>query len=226
MGKMKIMRHSLLLFILLAWTTQAFTEPFSIKNLPSAGKALADFVPTGWSVENQESGDLNGDEVSDIAAILVQGNPGSGQSESEEEPQRVLILLLGHDKEKYYLAGSNDAFLLCKGCGGVKEGVGISIRKGVVIIEQMSGSREYSNETFRFRYDPQTQRFILIGRDLETADAMLGTGTMASFNCLTGVRITETYRYDKKGERKIVTATKKEKGNRNTPFLEDVEPEN
>jgi len=216
---MKIMRLSLLLLILVGWAAQARTEGLPVKDLPPEGKSLVDFLPKGWTVEDQVNGDLNGDGVSDIAAILVQGEPDS----AEDEPQRALIVLLGRDKEKFVLAGTNNKLLECKGCCGIKEGVGISIKKGVIVVEQMSGSREFSNETWRFRYDPQTQRFVLIGRDLETGDGMRGTGTIESFNFLTGSKITETYRYDKNGERKIATSTKTEKATQKTPFIEDVE---
>ncbi|MGA2937881.1 MAG: hypothetical protein ABSF52_12355 [Syntrophobacteraceae bacterium] len=219
MEKMKIMRLSLLLLILVGWAAQARTEGLPVKDLPPEGKSLVDFLPKGWTVEDQVNGDLNGDGVSDIAAILVQGEPDS----AEDEPQRALIVLLGRDKEKFVLAGTNNKLLECKGCCGIKEGVGISIKKGVIVVEQMSGSREFSNETWRFRYDPQTQRFVLIGRDLETGDGMRGTGTIESFNFLTGSKITETYRYDKNGERKIATSTKTEKATQKTPFIEDVE---
>ena len=103
--------------------------------------------------------------------------------------------------------------------------MGISIKKGVIVVEQMSGSREFANETWRFRYDPQTQRFVMIGKDLETGDGMRGTGTIVSSNYLTGRKITETYRYDKSGEHKIAISKKKAEGPRKTPFMEDVEPE-
>lgn len=220
---MKIMRLSLLLFILLGWAAQARTEGLPVKDLPPEGKSLVDFLPKGWTVEEQVNGDLNGDGVPDIAAILVQGKPEGDPSEAEDEPQRALIVLLGRDKEKFVLAGTNNKLLECKGCCGIKEGVGISIKKGVIAVDQMSGSREFSKETWRFRYDPQTQRFVLIGRDIDTGDGMRGTGTIESFNFLTDRKITETYRHDKNGERKIATSTKKEKATRKTPFIEDVE---
>ncbi len=101
--------------------------------------------------------------------------------------------------------------------------MGISIKKGVIVVDQMGGSREFSNETWRFRYDPKTQRFVLIGRDLETGDGMRGTGTIESCNFLTGRKITQPYRYDEKGERKIAASTKTEKCPEKTPFIEDVE---
>lgn len=223
MKRMKIIRLSLLLLIVLGWAAQARAEGFPVKDLPPEGKSSADFVPAGWSVQEEVSSDLNGDGIPDIAAILIQGKPDSDPAEAEDDLQRALIVLLGRDKEKFVPAGTNDKIIRCKGCGGVKESVGISIEKGVVVLRQMSGSREFTDETWRFRYDPQTRRFILIGSDLETGDSVRGKGTTVSSNYLTGRKITATYRYDKKGERKIATATKKGECPRKTPFIEDVE---
>ncbi len=218
---MKFIKLSLILFIILLWTVESRAEGLPVKDIPAAGKSLNAFLPRGWTVEDHASGDLNGDGVSDISAILIQGKAGGSIREADDNP-RALIVLLGHDKGEFTLAGTNDRLLQCRGCCGVKEGVGISIRKGVIIVRQMTGSREFSDETWRFRYEPQKQRFVLIGRDIESGDGMLGTGTIVSFNYLTGRKITKNYRYDKKGENKMVTATKQENGPRKTPFMEDV----
>jgi hypothetical protein len=219
MNKIKTLIFPLLLTILFVWCVQAHPEGFPLKNHPAEGKSLAVFLPKGWTVEDQASGDLNGDGVPDMAVVLVQGGD---QSQMEDEPQRALIVLLSHGKENFTLAGINDKFFQCKGCGGIKEGVVISIKKGVIVAEQMSGSREFANETWRFRYDPKARRFVIIGRDLETGDGMRGTGTIESNNYLTGLKITENYRYDKNGEHKIALSTKKEKVPRQTLFMEDV----
>jgi hypothetical protein len=223
MKRITILGLWLFFFVLAVWTVPAGAEGFPVKNLPAVGKSLADFVPPGWTVQEQASEDLNGDGVPDIAAILVQGKSDGSRSEDEDELQRALIVLLGRGKDKFTLAGVNDKLLQCKGCGGVKESDGISIKKGIIVVEQMSGSREFAIETCRFRYDPQSQRFAIIGRDLETGDGMRGTGTIESFNNLTGRKITENYHYDKTGEHKITTSSKKEDGPRKTLFIEDVE---
>jgi len=182
-----------------------------------------DFLPRGWMIEQQAGGDLDGDGVADIAAILVQEKPVVDKSGVESELERGVIVLLGNSKGKFRLAGANNALLRCTKCLGVKEGVSICIKKRVVIVGQMSGSREFTDETWRFRYDAGNQRFILIGRDVESGDGMVGTGKIESFNYLTGIKITETYRYDEKGERKITISSKKRKGAKATPFMEDVQ---
>ena len=222
MKKMSIVKLSLLLMILLGWAAQARADVFSLKALPPEGKSLSDFIPKGWTVEDQVSGDLNGDGISDIAAILVQAKPDG----PEDELQRALIVLLGgSDKDKFVPDGANNQFLQCKGCGGIKEMEGIGIKKGVLVVDQWMGSREFAIETWRLRYDPRTKRLLLIGKDRETGDGMEGKGTIESFNYLTGQKITETYHYDESGERKITISSKKEKSPRETPFLEDIKPE-
>ena len=56
------------------------------------------------------------------------------------------------------------------------------------MVEQEHGSRDVTNLTFRFRYDEATQRFVLIGFDLATADRLTASVVTESSNYLTGVR--------------------------------------
>lgn len=224
MGKMKTAGLLLILLIAFAWLPRVGLAGALPEGLLS-GKVPAEFPPAGWTVEDQASGDLNGDGIADTAAILVESKPEGEQDEAADEPQRALVILLGHEGGKPVSAGANGKLLQCKGCGGVKEMEGIGIRKGVVIVDQMTGSREFARQTWRFRYDPGSKRFVLIGKDLETGDGMRGTGTIESYNYLTGRKITEKYRYDKDGEHRIALSTKEEKEPPKTLFMEDVEPE-
>jgi hypothetical protein len=189
--------------------------------IPREGGSLADFTPLGWSVEDKSDGDLNADGIADIAAILVQSSSGP----DAEESQRVLLVLTGSANGKLSIAGSNDELLVCARCGGVKEGVGVDIKKGVLIVSQMTGSREFTDQIWRFRYDVKSRRFLLIGKDAGFGDSILGTGDKESFNFLTGIKISESYRYDEKRDREITLTSKKEKIPRQTPFLEDVKME-
>jgi hypothetical protein len=100
--------------------------------------------------------------------------------------------------------------------------VSITIRKEILILSQLSGSREYTDETWRFRYAPESRRLILIGRDTENGDGMLGTGKIVSINYLTGSSVSETYRHDAEGRRKLTLSKTKGRVPRNTPFIEDV----
>lgn len=191
--------------------------PFG-KKLPATAQTLRDFVPAGWSVENQVSGDLNGDGLADIAAVVVEGKDSAGA----DDRQRGLIVLLASAGKGYSLLGSNDKLLQCQGCGGVKDGVNLTIKNGVLVVSQYSGSREYSVYTWRFRLDAASQRLQMIGVDEEEADGMVGKGSTISTNLLTGQQISETYQYDQSRDRKIILSSKKGKVAKSVTLLEDA----
>lgn len=210
-----------LLMLSLSSVVPAREKAFDPSKLPREGRSLADFTTPGWSVEEKADGDLNADGIADIAAILVQSSSGR----KAEEGQRVLLVLTGGAHGKFSLGGSNGKLLVCALCGGIKESAGVAIKKGVLIVSQLSGSREFTDQIWRFRYDRKTRRFVLIGKDVTHGDGALGSGDKESFNFLTALKISESYRYDQKRDREITLSSKKEKIPKRTPFLEDVKME-
>ncbi|MFZ6733675.1 hypothetical protein ACO0LG_17240 [Undibacterium sp. Ji42W] len=182
----------------------------------STALALRDFVPPGWTVENQVSGDLNGDGLADIAAVVVEGKS------TTDDRQRGLIVLQASAGKGYSVLGSNSKLLQCQGCGGVKDGINVTIKNGVLVVSQYSGSREYSVYTWRFRLDAASQRLQMIGIDEEEADGMVGKGSTVSTNLLTGLQISESYQYDEKRDRKVILSSKKGKVAKSVTLLEDA----
>lgn len=130
MNNVKFVRHLLpLLFILrLAGLAQAGDASFN--SLPQQGTSLAAFVPKGWKVGIEVSGDLNGDGMPDIAAILIENKP---DNDAGDGPRRAFIVLFGTDNNKFSLSGINFKLLQCKGCGGVKKFVDIQIKKMLLL---------------------------------------------------------------------------------------------
>ena len=88
----------------------------------------------------------------------------------------------------------------------------------VVIVEQDHGSRELSDLTYRFRYEPEMQRFALIGFDYRTVDRLTTDVMTESTNYLTGVR--ETFRGKGKRDLKSKRVVPKQK-----IYLEQVDNE-
>ncbi|PXX41521.1 hypothetical protein [Undibacterium pigrum] len=207
---------ALLLGTVLHQGSQAQQSTVFGKKMPATGQALQDFVPSGWKVENQVSGDLNADGVADIAAVLVEGK------NTADDRQRGLIVLSASTGKGYSVLGSNGKLLQCQGCGGIKDGVNLTIKNGVLIVSQYSGSREYSVYTWRFRLDAASQRLQMIGIDEEEADGMVGKGATVSTNLLTGQQITESYQYDEKRDRKVILSSKKAKVAKSVTLLEDA----
>jgi hypothetical protein len=170
--------------------------------VPSQADKLAQFAPAGWKIEEQVAGDLNGDSVPDYALKLVEDKPEKNSEGDPTERGRALVLALATTDGKLKLAGVADSLLQCTRCGGAFYGVvespaNVKIEKGVVIIEQDHGSREVTDTTYRFRFDPTSGRFVLIGFDLTDVDRATASTVTETINYLTGVRVVTRGKGDK-----------------------------
>lgn len=202
---------------------QDAAKPLDLSSVAKEGSAPADFVPSGWKVEDTVKGDLNKDGRDDVALELVQAGG------EDVERARALLVLLATDNGKLRLGGASNKVLYCTMCqgtmGGGSGGV-LKIQKGVLLVDQLSGSRESTHTLLRFRYDAKEGRFVLIGQDVDNKDRLSGEGTGESTNLLTGQKITEKRQYDPKQDKDVVLSSKKEKAAVKKRYLEDVDIEN
>ena len=180
--------------------------------IPAEANNVNDFVPPGWKIEEQVAGDLNGDSVPDYALKLVEDKPAKNDDESASERRRALVVVL-KNRAQLSRAGVALDLLQCTRCGGAFYGVmespaNVKIEKGV-LIEQDHGSREVTDLTYRFRYEPGSKRLALIGFDLRSNDRLTGEAVTESTNYLTGVRITKRMKgRSNKSLRKVVSTGK------------------
>lgn len=191
--------------------------------IPAVGTDVKDFVPPGWKIEEQITGDLNGDSQPDYALKLVEDKPAKDKDDVATERQRALVILLRNKDGKLARAAVTDTLLQCTSCGGAFYGVveapaNVKIEKGVIIVEQDHGSREIGDETFRFRYEPETGKFALIGFDYAYHDRLTAEVMTESINYLTGVR--ETFRGKGRKETKSRSNISRQK-----IYLEEVDNE-
>ncbi|MDT5060820.1 MAG: hypothetical protein QOH63_1279 [Acidobacteriota bacterium] len=162
--------------------------------IPMEGNSVNDFVPPGWKLEEQVAGDLNGDSSPDYALKLVEDKPAKNADDTASERQRALVIVLKNKAGKLSRAGVADKLLQCTTCGGAFYGVmeapaNVKIEKGVLTVEQDHGSREMTDLTYRFRYEPGSNRFALIGFDITSHDRLTTEVVSESTNYLTGVRV-------------------------------------
>ena len=191
--------------------------------VPAVAGNVKEFVPSGWKIEEQLTGDLNGDGVSDHALKLVEDKPAKDQDDVAIERSRALVIALGQKDGKLGRAGIAAKLLQCTRCGGAFYGVveaeaNVSIEKGTLVVQQDHGGRELTNTSYQFRYDPETQRFVLIGFDYSSADRMTAQVISESTNYLTGVRKVSR----DKGEKTLNSSTR---FRRTKIFLEQVNSE-
>lgn len=152
----------------------------AISSLPKRGATPEAFVPKGWSVEFAIEGDLDADYERDTVLVLLEDGP-------EYDRERALVVLLRRDSG-YVLGGSNVGLAPCWQCSGVKGGEGtpsIEVKKGVLLVDQIAGSREFTARLSRFRWHRARRVFELIGEDIHSGDALTGASTSRSCNFLT-----------------------------------------
>lgn len=175
--------------------------------IPAEANDAQGFVPSGWKIEEQVAGDLNGDSLPDYALKLVEDKPATDNGDLTER-QRALVIVLKNKEGKLSSVGVADDLLQCTRCGGAFYGVvetpsNVKIEKGTLIVEQDHGSRNVTTLTYRFRYEPATSKMALIGFDLKDYDRLTAETVSESTNYLTGVRITS------RGKGKRVSTSRK-----------------
>ncbi len=190
---------------------------FDDSKLPKTAMSTSKFVPAGWTLESTVTGDLNTDGVADAALVFV----------DKAEGDRALMIAFKNAKGEFERVVTAKNVLQCKSCGGMLGGEtnapDIKIAKGVVIINTLTGSRESTDSTFRFRYDPKVSKFALIGYDEVDNDRATGASTKTSTNYLTGVQITTEYQYNQKTEKDVVKTTQTDKVSKPVQYIEDVD---
>lgn len=206
--------------------------PFSFNDaaLPRRAERVEKFVPSGWVVEETISGDLNNDSVPDAALKLIEKMPAGSDKDDPPSRNRVLLILLKNKDGAFERAATAKKLLQCTGCGGAFYGVAeapaeVLVNKGVLLIRQDFGSRNVTEQTFRFRYDPTAKKFALIGYDETDRDRATGQTRSESTNYLTGVKITEIFQYSEKLDKEVKKSTRQTKVAKTPKYLEEIDNE-
>ena len=202
------------------------------KLVPAEGPSARDFVPKGWKLETDKglvSGDLNRDGAPDAVLRLVEDMPIEASDGTFNTRYRALVVLLakpgGGGFTRAAVATKLLGCSLCYGVLGDPEGgnIQVEIKNGILDVSQLSGSREATDLTLRFRHDPATGRFLLVGAERSDYDRAAGGGTGTSTNYLTGVRVIKTTTVGRGGRES--TSSKTTRVPRARRFIEDVDYE-
>ncbi len=213
--------------VTLAFSQEERAVLFADSSLPRVGDAPEKFVPSGWTIEARISGDLNNDAVADTALELIEKPTADFDKDNPPSRSRVLLILFKNKSGAFERVAAAKTLLQCTRCGGAFYGVieapaEVTIAKGVLIIKQEHGSREVSETTYRFRYNPAVKKFALIGYDAIDRDRATDETTSQSANYSTGVKITETLQYSKKLDRDVKKAAQRVKISKTPRYLEQI----
>ncbi len=170
--------------------------PARFPQLAKSATSATGFVPSGWTLESNATGDLNQDGVPDIVMVLHQSDPqniiahtGMGETPFNSNP-RILAVAFGAGG-KFTLALENHALIRRREdpvlADVLDENGGVSIDRGSVVVAlylfASAGGWDMGNRTFRFRY--RKDRWELIGFDNETVNRGSGAVTSTGINYLT-----------------------------------------
>lgn len=174
--------------------------PLDPARVPAAGARLADFVPAGWKVAAETRGDLDGDGRADRAVHLVPlSSTWYDPAGVSAAPDAQALLVLLADAGGRLRRGGVAARLLQPGVP--QWGLRLTIRNGVLVVNENYGMTDVTDDTHRFRWDAASRRFLLIGRDLFTyhRPQEMYDSVKRSENYLTGVRLVTTGHFSPSG---------------------------
>jgi hypothetical protein len=160
-------------------------------DVPARGARAADFVPRGWREAARATGDLDRDGRPDTVLHLVAADTPDDLLISAAPEGHALVVLLAQADGSLRRAGVAPDLLET---AAPQYGLSLEIRGGVLVAEQSWGMTWVVVMTHRFRHDPASGRFLLIGRDQYTYTRPLDRDdtVLVSENFLTGVRLTTT----------------------------------
>jgi hypothetical protein len=153
------------------------------------------FVPAGWRIESQKSGDLNGDGRSDVVLVLRDADPHNvvdarerGGPQNYDTNPRIIVVAFAAAAGGYDLALENHTLVGRTAepsaqdpldPNGVQAG-GVEIRKGTLQLTLGYFAGNMGRKTYTFR--AHNGHFELIGYDSIDVDRSSGTIDQVSAN--------------------------------------------
>lgn len=173
-------------------------------SLPARAASLAELTPPDWRIERQASGDVDGDAVADIVAVLQGGDPALVSKpfgpfgESLDANPRLVVVLLGEAHRGFRLAVTARSIVPRHDSATVEdpfgEDGGLEIAQGAFSVTlhrfATAGGTDMGNTTLTFRM--MGRRCELIAFDRIRVDRFSGELRRVSIDYLTGMMRIET----------------------------------
>jgi|GEM_PF-2156193 len=178
-------------------------EPEKVK-INTSGKTLDDFIPKNWKLIDKAEGDLNKDNLEDIAAVIeYTGDNISNENADLFGQPRVLFIVFQNNDGTYKLSIQSSEVILRSDMGGVYGDPfeGIKYSRGSIVVSSYGGSAWRWGFTSRYRY--QNDGWYLIGKTELSENIITGESETIDTNCLTGHQIITAI--DKNGQETVIT---------------------
>lgn len=199
----------LLLAVILVMAVTAFgSEKISESPiLVKQGESINAFIPKGWKLIRETSGDLNKDGLEDIAGVIELDK--AYEKNLEGAPPRILFIAF-KEKGAYHLSIQTDKAILRSDMGGVFGDPfdNISVNRGSILITFYGGSNYRWGQVYRFRF--QNNEWYLIGATIYYRFTGTGEESNEDYNLLTGKMIETTVDESGKKQEETINRGKKE----------------
>jgi hypothetical protein len=131
--------------------------------IESSLSEILNSIPSGFSLLDSASGDLNKDKYPDYILILKKNNESEISNCLDNPSLRPLYIFLGNESNKFTLVASNEKAVLCFDCGGIFGDPydGITIKNGFFTIEHYGGSAWRWTKYITFKYNTKDSNWYL-----------------------------------------------------------------
>lgn len=160
--------------------------------IPATAASVNDFVPKGWKIEKQVSGELTGKGLKGIALVLRDQDPHNvtkiDDSELDTNP-RILVVALADPQGGYRLAASNHTLISRPDNPSQDDKLdGIAIARGALQIKlrNFMSAGGWTTTIYAYTFRLQNDALDLIGYDEDDVTRNSGTDDILSVNYITG----------------------------------------
>jgi hypothetical protein len=186
-----------------------FGQNFAYPTITTKGKFIKDFVPSGWTILDSATGDLNNDNHYDAAVILqhidstllIKKDNDFDFEDTVVTQPRVLILLFRNAADNLFnLIKQSNTFILTHDNPFTDDPYQlISIKRGILQIDfywYPTSGNWFNTTAYKFRY--QKSNFFLIGADYEESNKASHDFNRHSYNFLARKMTSTNGNWDKK----------------------------
>lgn len=173
----------LLSFLSFTLIIQSYKYPV----LPTSGTKIETFVPKGWHIHEKAEGDLNKDNLPDIAAVIEADKPVKSLKETDNDQQpRILFVAFKQADGNYKLSIQSNESIMLSNEGGVfgDPWAGLVIERGTLLVQFYGGSSDRWGYDYRWRF--QNNDWFLIGATYTSSSTHDNSFEKYDFNLSTG----------------------------------------